>query len=108
VGSGVLISLFSGVVLGIFMYVYIKYINPGFLDMAMARSHEQMEAKGTMTEEQIAMGEKYARMFMTAPMMMIFSVIGQTFWGTLISLITSIFLRKDPPPFDNTIDQPLS
>jgi hypothetical protein len=61
-----------------------------------------------MTEEQIAMGEKYARMFMTAPMMMIFSVIGQTFWGTLISLITSIFLRKDPPPFDNTIDQPLS
>ena len=105
VGSGVLISVFAGTLLGLFLFVYIKYFNADFIETIMAKMQLEWEKKG-MTEDQIQMAEKMTRRFMTPASMVIFSIIGYAFWGTIISLITSIFTKKDRPPFDNIVDRP--
>jgi hypothetical protein len=95
-GFGVLISLFAGLVSGIFVMIYFKFINTGIVDDMMQKLGEEWANKG-MKEEQIAVAEKYARMMFTPTAMLIISVISNVFLGTIISLISSIFIKKDRP-----------
>ncbi len=46
VGSGVLISLFTSILLAIFVPIYMKYFNPGFVDEMMAKIQEEWKGIG--------------------------------------------------------------
>jgi len=103
-GMGVLISVFAGILLGIFTYIYIKYLNTGLVEDVIIKARQQWEAQH-MTEEQMTVAEKYTRMFLTPAMILILTLVGYVFVGTIISLIASAFIKKDRPPFENVIDQ---
>ncbi len=59
-----------------------------------------------MTEEQITVAEKYARMMFAPIPMFLLTLVGYMFMGTIITLLCSIFIKKERPPFDNITDQP--
>jgi len=92
-GFGVLMGVVAAVVSTLFFIVLIKVIDTGYMDRIMQVAEEQMYEKG-MPEEQIAMGIGIAK-----KMMLIILPIGTVFISLIVSLITSIFVKKTESPF---------
>ena len=64
---------------------------------------ENMEAQGTMSEEQLEMGLSWTRKMMQPLPLFIFGIIGSGIMGFIFSLIISVFLKRDNPnPFTAT------
>src|ERR1051326_8828210 len=95
-GSCYLIMLFASVLLSIFLYVYIKFIDPNLMDNAMMQAEENMRQKG-MSDEQMEMGMKYVRMFMTPGAIAIMTIIFYQIFGSILGLIVAAFLSKANP-----------
>lgn len=97
-GTGVLISLFASVVLAFYTYIYTKYIDPGYLDKMFMFMQEKYAQKGVpddRAEEMIDMMGK----FMGPGFMAFSAILNAVFRGTIISLIVSIFLKKEDKSF---------
>ena len=101
--SGVLISATAGFLLGIFSFIYVKYVNPGFVEEIMQQVQLQWESQG-MTDDEMRTAEKVTRWFMQPGMLIIMTLLGYCFWGTILSLIVSAFVKRDPPPFNTPTD----
>lgn len=97
-GTGTLISIFGGVISGIFTLLFFTVIAPEMIQKIMDMSQQQLTEQG-MSEEQIAVAMDYTKRFMTPTWLFIFSVLGITFMGFVFSLLISIFLKKEENPF---------
>lgn len=97
--SGVLISLVTGVIMGIYSYFFFGFFDPEMMEKMLDMSAENMAKKG-MTDEQIDAGLKFTSKFMTPPIIAATSLLSLTFWGTIFSLITSIFIKREDNSFD--------
>jgi hypothetical protein len=108
-GSCMYILLFASIILSIFMFVYLGYIDTAIMEKAMLKAEEDMIAQG-LPDEQIEIGMKYARMFSTPTMISIFVFLGYMIFGAILSLIIAAFIKKDNPNplLTDTIDQPIS
>jgi hypothetical protein len=99
-GQGLGISfwygLVSAIISSIFTYIYVKFVDSGFLDMIKEKQLEQMEARG-MSEEQIDQAMKFSSMFMTPEAFLIFGIIGGIILAMVLGLIVSIFTQKKAP-----------
>jgi hypothetical protein len=93
-GAGVMITLFGALFSIVSTYLYFQVINPGMADIIVQAQLDKMEAKG-MSGAQLDQAEKMTRMFMKPAFMMAFNFIGGMFWGTVISLITAAFLKRN-------------
>lgn len=92
-GLGVATMFFASIVLALFTFVLYKIIDPNLIDKMFALTEEKLLQKGIsedMIEQQIEMQRK----FMTPTVMSLAQILSVTFYGLVISLITSIFLRK--------------
>lgn len=96
VGMSLWIGLISGVIGSIFTYVYIKFVDTGFLEMIKEKQLEKMQAKG-MSDEQIDQAMKFASMFTTPEAILIFAFIGSIIAAVIIGLIVTIFTQKKNP-----------
>jgi hypothetical protein len=99
-GQGISIAMWMGVISAvissIFTYVYVKFIDSGFIDMMKETQMQEMEKNG-MSEEQIEQAMKIASMFMTPEAMLGFGLVFG-FLGTLIiALLVTIFTQKKAP-----------
>jgi uncharacterized membrane protein YcjF (UPF0283 family) len=84
--------LFSGVISMIYTLV-IYNVDPNLIEQIKAVQEQTMLAKG-MSEDQVEAGMKIAERFMSPGIMAISSIFGSAVIGTIISLITSIFVKK--------------
>lgn len=91
--AGFLVTVFACLFGIITNCLYFQVINPGIGDLMVQLQLDKMEAKG-VTGERLEQAEKMTRMFMKPAFIAIFGFLGGIFWGTIISLITSIFLRR--------------
>lgn len=94
VGAGVLIALFSGILLTGFILIFYGAIDPGALEELKRVQEEGMYEQG-MTDEQIEMSMK----FITPGMMALFTLPTITFFGLIISLVVAAILKRNKPPF---------
>lgn len=101
-GTGTLIGLYGGIISGAFSVLFFRYIAPEMIDQIIAAAQENMAQKG-MTEEQMQMGIEYTRKFTTPLWLFLFSIIGSTFIGFLLSLLISVFVKKEDTPFNSNI-----
>jgi len=95
VGFGVAIMLFAGIVTALYTIVLYTFIDPSLIDQMKAVQEEAMLGKG-MSEDQIEAAMSMTSKMMTPAWMSIVGLFGSVFSGTIISLLTSIFVKKQP------------
>ncbi len=98
-GAGLLIIVFSGLVTAAYSYILFKFIDPGLVEKMALMAEEQLYERG-MTDDQIEVAVNAQKMFMKPGILAIFGLFGHVFFGFLLTLIVSIFVKKDAPPFD--------
>ena len=105
VGAGVIICLYSAIIGAIFTYLLYTVIDSGLTEKQLAFIEEKMLTKGAPQEAvDAAMGIQ--RKIMKPEILAPFSILGGTFWGTILSLVVSIFIKKEGNPLlDNTANQ---
>ena len=96
VGIGFWAGLVSSVTSSIFMYIYIKFIDSGFVDMIKETQIEEMQKRG-MSEEQIDQAMKIAGMFTSPEALLVFGLVFGTIFGIGIGLLVGFFTQKKNP-----------
>jgi len=95
-GSGTLLSSVGALVTCIVTYVYLKYINTGYIAAAMEAQRAAIERRGISgPQAEMAMGMMGA---ITSPIGIAFtSLITSVIVGFIVALIVSIFTEKRDP-----------
>jgi hypothetical protein len=101
-GTGVLISVFGGIISAVFSLLFFTYIAPEMTQKILDAAQQSMVEQG-MSEEQIEMGMGYTQKFMTPTWLFLFSVLGSAVMGFIFSLVISIFMKKEANPFNSNI-----
>lgn len=96
VGIAFWMGLISAVISSIFTYMYIKFVDTGFLELVKERQIEAMQEKG-MTDQQIDQGMQMASLFLTPEAMLVYMLIGGIVVTLIIGLIVTIFTQKKNP-----------
>lgn len=94
-GFGVAIMLFSGIVTALYTIILYSFIDPSLIDQMKTMQEEAMMQKG-MSEDQIEAAMSIASKMMTPAWMSIMGLIGSVLIGTIISLVSSTFVKKLP------------
>jgi hypothetical protein len=92
-GTGVMITLFAALVGLATTYLYGGVINPHFTDVIIQSQADKLEAQG-LSAEKIEQIQKMSAPFMKLPAQMVFGFCGGMIFGTIISLISSAFLKR--------------
>jgi hypothetical protein len=95
---GMLTSLVLAVIMGIYTFIFFTFIDPGSMEEIMLQTEQQMLDRG-MTDMEIEQAMKVASMFQTVGWMTFFAVLGNYIIGIILSLITSIFIKKENTNF---------
>lgn len=98
--QGMQIALWMGLVAAaissVFTYIYVKFIDTGFIDMIRDKQIEAMEQRG-LSEEQIDQAMKIASMFTTPEAMLGFGLVFGVIGALIIGLLVTIFTQKKAP-----------
>jgi type II secretory pathway component PulF len=68
----------------------------------LVQAEEAMRAKGNLTETQIEAGMKFTQKIMKPSIMAFTGILFGMIWATVISLLVSIFIRKEGNPLLDT------
>jgi len=106
VGFGAAIMLFSGIITSLYTLILYTFIDPGLLDQMKTMQEEAMLQKG-LNEDQIEAAMAIASKMMSPAWISIMALFGSVFMGTIVSLITSIFVKKQPneDAFDEAMEE---
>ncbi|MBU0487763.1 MAG: DUF4199 domain-containing protein [Bacteroidetes bacterium] len=87
--------LFGTIIFAVYYFIFLKFIDPTVIDqMLTVQENAIMNRYPDMSQAQIDKILEQQRKFMTPAAMAIWTVVGVAFWTAVLSLITSIFLRK--------------
>jgi hypothetical protein len=92
-GFGVVTMMFTSIVMAVYAFLMYGFIDPELLDKMILTAEERLLESGlseSLVEQQISI----TKTFMTPGFMAFSQIFSWIFTGFLISLITSIFLRK--------------
>ena len=95
-GAGVLVMVFASFLTGIYTLLLYNVIDPSLKEQLRIYTEEQITKKRNLSEEQIQAALNFSSKFQTPTMMFIMGIFGGAFGGLIISLITSIFIKKNP------------
>jgi hypothetical protein len=96
VGTGFMIALYSGIIGSVYTYVHFTFVNPNFADYLIEASRVKWEA-ANLSDAQMSGAEKGMRMFTKPVIQACVGLVITLVAGTIISLIASAFLKKNPP-----------
>ncbi len=102
--TGLYISLLIGILMAVYLWVYYALINPNGIQEIMEMSEQMLLDKGfsdEMIDAQLAVTGKMMKM----PILNLMAFVGMTFWGIIISLITSAILKKNDDSFNGAFQQ---
>ena len=97
VGAGVIICLYYAIIMAIFIYILYAIIDPGLVAKQLAAAEEGMMKKG-LPQATIDTGMAFSAKIMKPAIMSISSLFVSLIWGTILSLIVSIFIKKEGNP----------
>jgi hypothetical protein len=100
---GMLTSLFLAIIMGVYTFIFFKYIDPGAMEEVMTQAEQRMMDQG-LTDMEIEQGMAVASKFQSVGMMTFFAVFGNFIAGIIISLLTAIFVKKE----DQNWNQPVA
>ena len=104
-GAGVVIMLYYSVISAVFAFILYKFIDPGLIDKMLAMAEQTMVDKG-IPEAAMEQGLKVQQKLMTPAFIAGSSIFSTMFMGTILSLLVSIFTRREGNPLiDDTIEE---
>lgn len=103
-GFGVLICFVAAVISGIYTILLMTVIDTEFVSKMMSIMEEEFISKG-MPEEQVDAAMKMVSKMQSPIIMAITAIISLTFMGTIFSLVTSAFLKKEKSIFETPSEQ---
>jgi hypothetical protein len=95
-GIGVWIALISSVISSIFTYIYVKFIDAGFITTMLEKQEEQFQERG-MSQEQITQAMDMTKKFMTPEMMFVFGIVFGFIILVIVFALVTIFTQKKNP-----------
>ncbi len=95
-GTGVLISLYSGLMSSVYSYIHFKFVNPNFADYQLELIRVKWAAAG-MSDAQMEKAEGFTRMMMGPGFQAILTPFIVVIFGLIVSLIIAAFLKRNPP-----------
>ena len=101
VGAGVVIYLYYAIIMAVFTYILYTVIDSGLLAKQLAFTEQKLVDKGTpqaAIDTAMAMQAKIMKPAIMAPI----SIFGVMFFGTIITLLVSIFVKKEGNPLIDT------
>ncbi len=99
IGFAVYMSLIAGIISAVYLFVYLNYIAPDFLDKIWEAQMDKAEASG-QDPERVRQSMEIAKKFMSPPVMAIFAFLGSAFYGLIWGLLVGLFVKKESPrPF---------
>jgi len=96
---GTILSAVSGVISGLFTYVYFTFIDPSYMTRVMEMTRSRMEDQG-LTDAQVDNAMAMTQKFATGPISMVFAMLGALLVGFLISLVVSAVTKNPRPEFE--------
>ena len=97
VGAGVVISLYSAIVMAVFSYILYTVLDPGLTAKKLAFIEEMMLKKG-VAQATVDTAMKMQEKLQTPLISSILSIFTGVLGGTILSLIIAIFLKKEGNP----------
>jgi Protein of unknown function (DUF4199) len=104
VGAGVIICLYFAVIMAVFSYILFTVIDTGLVAKQLAQAEEAMRAKGTLTDAQIETAMGFTAKIMKPVILSISGIFMNMIWGTVISLVVSVFVKKEGNPLIDTVE----
>jgi hypothetical protein len=101
-GSGILISIFAGFILGFFIYILYSY-DPQLLLDQVTELEDRLLERG-MDPDKVEMLTAGTREALTPVKSVISGMFGYFLLGSAISLFMAIFVKKEASPFDMPSD----
>jgi hypothetical protein len=95
-GIGTWISLINCVIYSIFFYIYVKFIDGGFVTMMIEKQEQQFIDRG-MSDEQVEQAMNMSKKFMTPEMMFGFGLIFGFIILLIVVALVTIFTQKKNP-----------
>lgn len=96
-GAGVIMNIYAAIIGAIFMYLLYSVIDTGLIAKQMAMTENKMIAKGVpegTIDQAMAIQAKFIKPWFIALM----GVLTSVFYGFILSLIVSIFVKKSGNP----------
>jgi hypothetical protein len=100
-GAGIIICLYYAVIMAMFSYILYTVIDTGLLSKQLAFTEEAMMKKG-LPQSSIDAGMAIQSKIMKPAIIAPISIFGNMIWGVIISLLASIFVRKEGNPLIDT------
>jgi len=97
VGAGVVISIYSAILGAIYIYILYGFIDPGLVDKQILEAEEKLIARG-MPEGSIDATLEMQAKFMKPWFMAVSSIFTAAFFGLILSLLVSLFIKKEGNP----------
>lgn len=98
-GISTLLGAVSGVVTGLFNFVYISFIDTEYIQKQMEKVRDQWEARG-MTTEQMSQAEGVTQFFLTPGAQMVIITLVSIVFHFLLGLIVAAVMKREKPIFD--------
>lgn len=90
--AGIVIAVTTGIITAFLGFIYCEYINPGYAAYMVAEGKKAMIAEGQDAATMAANITNLQKEFST-PMQVFQAIVGQSVFGTVISLIMALFVR---------------
>jgi hypothetical protein len=98
-GIGTLLSLISGLISGLFTYLYVTFINTSFVDDIRDKALMDLEEQG-LSDSQIEQAMKFTESFTSAEALFILGIVSSVFLGFILSLFVSAITKNSRPEFE--------
>ena len=95
---GIGVAVIGGIIAALWSFVLMNYIEPDYMNQMMEVQREKMvEAQPDLTESQLDAAEEMTAKFASPIMVVAFSLIGNLFFGLIISLIAGLIMKNKNP-----------
>jgi hypothetical protein len=103
-GAGMIIILYYAIITAIFTYLLYAVIDTNLLDKQLALTEEEL-LKREVPQEAIDMSMNIQKKIMIPAIIAPISIIGNMFYGLIMSLIVAAFVRKEGNPLVETTEE---
>ncbi len=96
--AGTRTGLWAGIVLGAYLFIFLKFIDPAYMDELIATAQEAYLQSG-MSAAQVENLDDVIRMSTSPTVMIISGTLSVGFGAFIFSLVISAFMKKEGDPF---------